>query len=379
MSLSSSLEEQDNRKNQIVPSFTFVTAYFEFNKDKNTMYFNHFKRLVETDFPTILYLDRKLEERIEELSKYSNLQIILIDWDELFINKFIKDENIENIQTPMSNSKDNLNFLILMNSKNYFIKEASIISDKPIIVWIDFGIMKITNDIQHFKFNFSCLNYSNKVLIPGGFRDRTILNEPVLMHSIFWRFLGGLIICPRNLVDKFNDECNKEVVALLKNNKLTWEVNLWANVEYKNQDLIRYFKADHNRAMFSLFDKKCLAFCVIENYGDPIEENIKSFVDKFEGKCEGFIINIINTKYNLQITDKVFQYIGYLKGRNCNVKLYVDTVKHNKKTNELLINLNVIDYCRELGWDINHTFGIFEKDKRLIPLNINFYEEFINE
>jgi hypothetical protein len=360
-------------------SFTFVTAYFEFNKDKNTMYFNQFKKLVETNFPIILYLDRKLEERKEELSKYSNLQIILIDWDDLFINKFIKDENIEKIQIPMSNSKDNLNFLILMNSKNYFIKEASKISDKPIITWIDFGIMKITNDIAHFKYNFSNLHSLHKVLIPGGFREKTLLNDLILMHSIFWRFLGGLIICPRNLVDTFNDECDKETCSLLKTNKLTWEVNLWANVEYKNQDLIRYFKADHNRAMFGLFDKKRLSFCVIENNGSPIDSKIKSFIDSFEGKCEGFVINIINTKHNLQISDSIYQYVNYLKSRNCNVKLYVDTVKNDKKTNELIINANVIDYCRELGWDINHTFGIFEKDKRFIPLNTDFYEEFIRD
>ena len=80
------------------------------------------------------------------------------------------------------------------------------------LIWLDFAGLKLTNDIEHFKKNFSKLKKYEKIIIPGGFRKKELLTDDNLFKQICWRFLGTIAIFPRNLVEKFNDEQNIELI-----------------------------------------------------------------------------------------------------------------------------------------------------------------------
>jgi hypothetical protein len=56
-------------------SFSFVTSYFEFNKDITEEYFNNFYKLASLNFPIILFLDSKLRgsSYYTILQKYTNI------------------------------------------------------------------------------------------------------------------------------------------------------------------------------------------------------------------------------------------------------------------------------------------------------------------
>lgn len=344
--------------------FSFVTAYFEFDDSKNEFYFNQFQKLIDTKFPIILYLDKKLSSKLVELSNYKNVKTILYDWNDLYINKLFTVDQLNSFNIPLKkdNSKDNIKFLTLMNSKSYFLNLAleQTPSTVDTLVWIDFGIFKITNDIEHFKTNFSKLKKQDKVLIPGGFRSKKLLSDQELIDSVYWRFLGGLIVAPREKVTIFNDANNIELLKLLKNQMMTWEVNIWANVEINNPELIKYFRADHNKTMFGFYDKKIILASMIKNE----EKIIRRCVDSVLNICDAICINDTGS------TDNTIQVVNDmaidLNNKNVPCKLYQNPFVDFGKSRTTSYN-NTVEFCSELGWDSDNTWGLLiDADMKLI-------------
>lgn len=332
--------------------FTFVTCYYELDKNKNEIYLDQFKKLLKMNFQVILFLDSKLKVWENEFKEYNNLKYYFIDWNNLPIVDFLG-ENINKLELPNNRNleKDTKEFLILMNSKPYFLAKAKEYTTSDTLVWIDFGILKITNDLDHFKRNFSQLKKYNKILIPGGIFSKNILDENKLMEGIFWRFLGGIIICPRELVDDFCIKTFMEVLKLLNKNKITWEVNIWANIEYENPDMIHYYRADHNKSMFGLYDKKVILISMIKNEEKIIKRCIESVLELCDAFCVSDTMSTDNT------VNIVKDLIKELNIKNIPGKLYQDPWSDFGKNRTISYN-NTVDFCKELGWDQDNTYGL---------------------
>lgn len=360
-------------------NFTFVTAYFELYREpephKTTDYFfNDFKKLAETNFPIIIFLDERHKHRIDEI-KYPNIKIVLYDWKNIHINKCINGEKIE---IPLSNKKDNTDFLVVMNNKPAFLKEALNYTDKKLLIWIDFGIFKITNDKNHFIKNFERLDndienilHQNKIIIPGGENPKRLLKNEDLMRQIYWRFLGGLVICPRTLVNSFFIEHQKEFDKLLNDRKMTWEVNYWCNIEQNNPDMIHYYRADHNSSMFGLYDVRIILVSMIKNEEKIIERCINSV----KGLCNAFCIT--DTGSTDKTTEIVKQIIEnnrfYTPGR------LFETTFTNFGDSRTESYKNTVAFCKELGWNPETTYGLLlDADMKLVVLDKFSKDELTN-
>jgi len=344
-------------------SFNFVTAYFELDSSKNDFYFFQFQKLVETGFSIILYLDSKLSSKVDELSKYKNLKVILFDWNNLYLNKIFTNEYFDSCEIPKSGPKDNIRYLTLINSKIYLLTLAlnEVASNIDTLVWIDFGIFKITDDIEHFKYNFSRLKKQTNILIPGGFRSKRLLSEDDLIDSVYWRFLGGIIIAPRDQVITLNEANNVELLKLIKNKKMTWEVNIWTNIEYNNPKLIKYFRSDHNKTMFGYYDKKIILISMIKNE----EKIIRRCIDSVKKICDAICIS--DTGSTDSTINVVNDMITELDNKNIlPIKLYQNPWIDFGKNRTISYN-NTIDYCNELGWDNENTWGLLiDADMKLV-------------
>ena len=347
-------------------SFTFVTSYIQFDESKNDFYYNHFTKLAEMGFPIFVFIDSNLQDKLKDSKKYENVTYKLIDWSTLpykkhITNKYIAENNIT-LEKPnkLTETKDTLDFLIMMNSKPYFLSEAKRITkgEYEQYVWIDFGILKITDDLDHFKRNFSKLKKYNKIVIPGGFKEKKQLNETELMVQIYWRFLGGLIICPKDLIDNFHEDHNNEFYKLLENNKITWEVNIWANLE--SNGYIHYYRADHNKTMFGFYDKKVILISMIKNE----EKIIRRCIDSVLNICDAFCVSdTMSTDNTIQI---VQNYINELSLKNKPGKLYQNSWS-NFGSNRTISYNNTVDFCNELGWDKEFTYGLLlDADMKLV-------------
>ena len=349
-----------------------VTSFFEFDSSKTEFYFNHFIRQIEENLKTILFLDKNLEHKKEILEKYTNLEIVFINWNDLPINKFIQENEFNTITIPGSNSKDNIKFHILMNSKIYLVKLASTYVKADLYTWVDFGIFKITNESWYWSFerNLSKLSKSDKIIIPGGFEASKFLPECISMTRVFWRFLGGIFVCPKELIDVFNEENDKIIYPMLKERKLTWEVNIWCNIEWNAKNIIRYFKADHNSHMWGFFDNKTIFYAKLDDSPD-VADIICRLFNKFI-TSRGFCFTVFGEK-NL----KAEAYLHFLKSQNTDAKIYYENKKNNESFNELITKVNVINFCKQLGWDLNYTHGFDENGKNFKLSDVGVYEEYL--
>lgn len=342
-------------------SNVFITSYFELDKSKTDFYFCQFQKLINTNFEIILFLDSKLEDKVEELKQYKNLKVILLNWSDLYLIKTgLTQEQIDSLQIPSKNPKDNVNYLLLMNSKSYIMKLALEHCSHDTLIWLDFAGLKLTTDLEHFKSNFSKLKKYNKILIPGGFKSRKLLTGDELFLQVCWRFLGTLAIFPRNLVEEFDNQQNIELKKLLDMGRITWEVNIWANIEYNNPEMIQYFRADHNKSMFGLYDTKIILVSMIKNE----EKIIRRCIDSVRSICDAFCVSdTMSTDNTVQIVN---DYINELNKNNIPGRLFQNPWSDFGHNRTISYN-NTVEFCRELGWDQDNTYGLLlDADMKLI-------------
>jgi hypothetical protein len=352
-------------------TFTFITCYIQLDELRNETYFNHFYKLAEMNFPIILFFDKKLENKINLFEKYKNVTIKLIDWIDLPINKYILDNNIINIEKPkkLDEPKDSVEYMILMNSKTFFMKLAKDITTDDQLVWIDFAGLKLTNDLEHFKKNFSNLKNYNKILIPGGFKDKQNLSEDQLMYSIHWRFLGTVYISPRIYIDKFYSDNYNIVTEMLNNKKITWEVNVWANIE-ANNDYIQHYRADHNKSLYGYNDVKIILLSMIKNE----EKIITRCIESVRNICDAFCIS------DTRSTDNTINVINEYQKNNPSmlIQIYANDWS-DFGSNRTISYKNTVDYCKKLGWDLDNTFGLLlDADMKLI-VNKSFNKQSLTQ
>lgn len=320
--------------------FTFVTAYFELNASQTDVYFHHFKQLVSLGFPILLFLDSKLEYRKHELEE-QNVRIEIMDWNDFPINQFRITHNIEAPLTrphQLSEVKDTELYMTLMNTKPYFLLKASHICTFETYVWIDFGILKLISDLEHVRSNFTKLKQYSTIVIPGGFHNKGILTDEQLMKSTCWRFLGGIVICPQLCVQSFFESTFHELTQLVLKGKITWELNIWANVESKYPGLIQYFSADCNYKMFGLYDQKII---LVHRVHKPIAD-ISTF--------QTWVCDVV--------ASGGFHAVCFICDGTDDVRVSLESAI--ERLRNLFIVAGISDdaatFCAHIGWDTEYTY-----------------------
>jgi hypothetical protein len=321
-------------------AFTFVSAYFELNPSQTNTYFQHFKRLVSLGFPIILFLDSKLEYRKYELED-TNVRIEIMDWDLFPINQYRSSHGLLSpLEQPrhFSETKDTEQYMTLMNTKPFFLVQASHLCAFETYVWIDFGILKLTQDLEHVRANFSKLKQYSKIVIPGGFQSKGLLSDEQLMSHVHWRFCGGIVICPKQHIESFFHSTFQELVALVSKRKITWELNLWANVEARHPELIQYYSADCNPKIFGFYDQKIV---LVHEITEPIQD------------IPGFQTWVRDT-----IRTGDFQAACFMPKTDA-ARRGLDEIVASLRMS--LIPAAIVSdfaaFCNEVGWDANYTYG----------------------
>jgi hypothetical protein len=241
----------------------FVSAFIDLHiphEEHKTidMRIGNFEKLAETGIPLAVFTSKKYEERVKEISnKYENV----------IIHKIIEIENTETYKLfnkykdslpPIRYAiKDKFEFLTLMNAKLEFMKEIVEKYDKLFsqFAWIDFNIWYI------FKNNFEISKrlwfYSkNKlkcdgVFIPGCWQKGR--EADLLWNRINWRFCGGFFMGNKKSITEFVDLYFKNINNILDDKKmLTWEVNIWSQLENEYGWEPKWYPGDHNESMINI-------------------------------------------------------------------------------------------------------------------------------
>ena len=265
--------------------------------------------------------------------------------------------------------KDTLDFLRLMNAKPDFLMRASILHPEPAtFVWMDFGILKISKNTERFVKRIQRSNEAveltpNKIILPGctGRISATqdCINQPI------WRFCGGIAIVPRSLVRQFFELTFGYLETLRSKQTLTWEVNVWAAIESAHPDFFHWYSADHNDSIVDSpirqSEKRVIFLSMIKNESRIIKRCIESALPIADAVC------ICDTGSTDTTVEVLTEYFSEFK---VPTKIYSgpEHLWQNFGYNRSQSFLAVVDFCKQLGWDPEHTYAlVLDADMQLKP------------
>lgn len=233
----------------------YVTCIYNIynNTDKILEYVRLFIPLAYSGLNIHLYTTSDLSHHFINYPKTVKVFVVPLKYLE-FYNLGIN-ENAE-LPNERNHDKDTREYLSLMNCKVEFLKRSSEICQDDNLIWIDFAILKLFNNLlQAFNYFKQIENTMfAKVNIPGCWYK----GEALYLDSIHWRFCGSLLIVPRRWMQRFYNDCKSTYInfILVHEKILTWEVNVWNHIEYyKGHDYIKWYYALHDDTMLiNLFE-----------------------------------------------------------------------------------------------------------------------------
>ncbi len=151
--------------------------------------------------------------------------------------------------------KNSLAYHIVQAQKTEFLLSAAQASDFGFdtYVWIDYGIMHVPGvTVPVIKEFMKRADGEQTIAIPGCWGPDYTYND---QHPC-WRFCGGVIVVPRKYLVAFDAAMKHEYAyALREHDRVSWEVNMLAQVERHHDLPIWWYQADHNASMFTSYQR----------------------------------------------------------------------------------------------------------------------------
>ena len=332
----------------MVDNLTFVTAYYKIYDDSdNENYVDYFIKLAEKGPKVILFLDPLYQAVAEKFEPFPNVTVINnVAFEDLAVAKLFPQDCV--MPTSRNEKKDTYKYLVLMNSKLEFIKLAAELITTTNVAWIDFGITKILKNVDVAWQKLTNIQIpADKVLIPGCTQKGT-----VSYNNVHWRFCGGLVFGSVQNISKFQELAYAQLTKMQKeSNQLSWEVNVWAVLEQQQQavDFFQWYSADHNdRIMNFPLPKKIIVTVMIKNE----ERIIKRCIDRALAIADAICISDTGS------TDKTLEILAeYLPTLSIPAKVVNHTWKNFGHNRTLSFQASQ-DYCKELDWNPEFTYGL---------------------
>lgn len=249
-------------------NIAFVSSFYRINEDKeySDAILERFKVLTKY-VPVYLLCSESDKDIIETIE---NVIPIYKEFEDFSMYKLLF--SCTRLPEQRNIKKDTKEYMILMNMKSECLHEAkkfirnlrvnplgleqNVKHEKNVshFVWLDAGISKIFKNpditLSSFMEKIKCSDLpTNKIIIPGCWGPQT--NLLVLEKGINWRFCGGFLIVPSNLVEHFFLH-NLQACGEIRDytNKVLWEVNIWAYMEPRIP--IEWRLGDHNESILCI-------------------------------------------------------------------------------------------------------------------------------
>lgn len=342
-----------------LPDVVFVTAVYpgpEGLSEQDTVHFQHLYSAVQplvcfTDTtdntvcaPTCIHLPR------DQLQSFQQTEAVL--------------PQLRNTE------KDTLLHFQRGNAKAELLWRASQVQKATLgYVWLDFDILKISNNKERFlkrltNFAESFQVVPEKVIAPGCLKADQI-NWNHLFAFPIWRFCGGLLLVPTGLVERFNALHNEQLAKCKQLGATTWEINLWAAMEHQNEGLFHWYSADHNDSIIEApqkqRQKKLIYLSMIKNESRIIRRSIEAALPIVDAVC---ICDTGSTDNTLEILEETYKTMS-IPGKTFSGETYAwKNFGHNRS----LSFQCAVEMCKELEWDPEHTYAVLlDADMRLKP------------
>lgn len=245
---------------------TFVTAFCSIDDYKVPgksldHYFNQFTLLAKTGIPLAVYISSHLKDLFSNLIKpYPHVKLMdVLDIHDTWI---YKTAHVDGIKLPMKRNelKDTFDYMVMQNLKLELCQR--VIQKNPFhteyFAWIDFGIFHVVKDFQKTTSQLQSISKTNfiktNVIFPGCWPKGLYIDY--ILNQICWRYCGGFFLGHQDALCEMWQKYQLYLQEFIKNYKMmTWEVNLWAALEYQTDWSPIHYMADHNDSMLVIPDQ----------------------------------------------------------------------------------------------------------------------------
>lgn len=219
-----------------------VSAFIDLKRDKNVKsladYLHHSKGLLSTEQKKVVFLEQHVIDQLP----ISPVNCTIVPFEKSELNY-----DFSNVVLPLlrNEDKDTAEYLAIQLNKTFWVLRASEIVSAEHFVWVDFAYNHVCRnpDWDRLKKPY------DKIRIPGCIKPSQFYNIGLAMPN--WYFCGGLFGGSIEEIKRFHNRILKHTSDLLKENKISWEVNIWAIVYRDMPDLFSWFYADHGCEMIN--------------------------------------------------------------------------------------------------------------------------------
>ena len=168
--------------------------------------------------------------------------------EDCWLDEHVRGKRVEHA-TADNPAKNTLADHTVQHQKTAWLLEA--LETEPsaeVLVWIDYGIfhqpgitVKVIDEFLRRVRGCSTL------AIPGCWP-----HARRMFHSPDWRFCGSSLVAPRAHVHPFHEAVRDVTLERLSTtNRVTWEVNDWAEVDHRRLVPIQWYPANHDQTQFT--------------------------------------------------------------------------------------------------------------------------------
>jgi hypothetical protein len=253
--------ENMEEKNTSLSGITFVTCYVHIYENEPFQHKNvpwrieQFEFIADLGVNICVYGDSITMPYLEEsCAKFSNVKIMSLDtpYNETLIYKECVREGLE-LPERRYPAKDTVEYMTLMNSKIEYVYDA--LKKNPwnsrIFSWIDFSMAYVFGNkgesLPYLK-RLSERNFIEKFFaVPGCWQPIPPNNCSAIVNNIHWRFCGTFFMADIESMKRFYEIYHEYFpIFIREQNKLVWEVNIWAYLEANTDWNPNWYDSDHN-------------------------------------------------------------------------------------------------------------------------------------
>jgi hypothetical protein len=253
--------ESDKETMKALEGVTFVTCYVNIYENEPFSHKNipwrieQFEFLADLGIKICVYGDETTLPYLEESAKkFPNVKIMTMDipYKETPIYKECLTEGL-NMPERRFEKKDTVEYMALMNAKIEFVNDSAVKNpwNSRIFSWVDFSMAYVFGNKGESLPYLKMLSERNFIdtffAIPGCWQPIPPNNCSAIVNNIHWRFCGTFFIADRDSMMRFHRIYRENYpIFIREQNKLVWEVNIWAWLEANTDWGAQWYDSDHN-------------------------------------------------------------------------------------------------------------------------------------
>ena len=157
----------------------------------------------------------------------------------------------EGATLPLGNpDKDTREFHAVQHQKTSWVVDASEQTSADILVWMDYGLLHVPGITSGMVSQF--LDRAARESPRDRLGMASIWGAPTRQpdwRSVEWWCAGGVFTVPRSVAFAWHDAVVDRAIAMRAAGHVTWEVNTWAAVWARCNNVVLPWRCDHNETI----------------------------------------------------------------------------------------------------------------------------------